>query len=190
MLLKYEDLRNRLIGLVGSGQLTVTTRALEDAGQRISRYLLMQFIINGSYGLVAGLGLFFLGVPYAVLWGFLAAVFRYIPYVGPWIAAFFPITISLVAFPGWGQLALVIGLFVLLELWSNMLMEPWLYGQSIGVSEVGLLVVTGFWTWLWGPLGLVLATPLTVCLVVLGRHVPHLHFFDMLFGMRRPSTPR
>ncbi len=185
MLLKYEDLRNRLIGLVGAGQLTVTTRALDDAGQRISRYLLMQFIINGSYGLAMGLGLFFLGMPYAVLWGFLAAVFRYIPYVGTWIAILFPITISLVAFPGWGQLALVLGLFLLLDLWSNLLMEPWLYGYSIGVSEVGLLVVTGFWTWLWGPIGLVLATPLTVCLVVLGRHVPHLHFFNMLLG----STP-
>ena len=182
MLLKYEDIRNRLIGLVGSGQLTVTTRALDDAGQRISRYLLMQCIINGSYGLAVGLGLFFLGVPYAVLWGFLAAVLRYIPYVGPLIAAVFPVTISLVAFPGWGHLALVLGLFVLLELWSNLIMEPWLYGQSIGVSEVGLLVVTGFWTWLWGPIGLVLATPLTVCIVVLGRHVPHLQFFDMLFG--------
>jgi hypothetical protein len=142
----------------------------------------MQFVINGSYGLVTGLGLFLIGIPYAVLWGFLAAVFRYIPYIGPWIAAFFPITMSLVAFPGWMQLVLVLGLFVLLELWSNMLMEPWLYGQSIGVSEVGLLVVTGFWTWLWGPIGLVLSTPLTVCLVVLGRHVPYLHFFDMLFG--------
>jgi predicted PurR-regulated permease PerM len=182
MLLKYEDLRNRLIGLVGPGQLTVTTRALDDAGQRISRYLLMQFIINGSYGVAVGLGLFFLGVPYAVLWGFLAAMFRYVPYVGPGIAAVFPITISLVASPGWGQFALVMGLFLLLELWSNMLMEPWLYGQSIGVSVVGLLVVTGFWTWLWGPIGLVLATPLTVCLVVLGRHVPYLHLFDMLFG--------
>jgi len=163
----------------------VTTRALDDAGQRISRYLLMQFIINGSYGVAMGLGLFFLGVPYAVLWGFLAAVFRYVPYVGPWIAAVFPITISLVAFPGWERLAMVLGLFLLLELWSNLLMEPWLYGHSIGVSEVGLLVVTGFWTWLWGPIGLVLATPLTVCLVVLGRHVPHLYFFDMLLG----STP-
>src|SRR2546428_319820 len=185
MLLKHEDLRNRLISLVGAGQLSVTTRALDDAGQRISRYLLMQCIINGSYGVAMGLGLFFLGVPYPVLWGFLAAVLRYIPYVGPWIALLFPITISLVAFPGWGQLALVLGLFLLLDLWSNLLMEPWLYGYSIGVSEVGLLVVTGFWTWLWGPIGLVLATPLTVCLVVLGRHVPHLYFFDMLLG----STP-
>jgi predicted PurR-regulated permease PerM len=189
MLLKYEDLRNRLIGLVGAGQLTVTTRALDDASQRVSRYLLMQFVINGSYGLVAGLGLFLIGIPYAVLWGFLAAVFRYIPYVGPWIAAFFPITMSLVAFPGWMQLVLVLGLFGLLELWSNMLMEPWLYGQSLGVSEVGLLVVTGFWTWLWGPIGLVLSTPLTVCIVVLGRHVPHLQFFDMLFGKAPALDP-
>jgi len=189
MLLQYEDLRNRLIGLVGSGQLTVTTRALDDAGQRVSRYLLMQFMINGSYGLVTALVLFLIGIPYAVLWGFLAAVLRYIPYVGPWIAAFFPITMSLVAFPEWLQLGLVVGMFVLLELWSNMLMEPWLYGQSLGVSEVGLLVVTGFWTWLWGPIGLVLATPLTVCLVVLGRHVPHLQFFDMLFGKAPALDP-
>src|SRR5205823_1780053 len=143
MLLKYEDLRNRLIGLAGSGELTVTTRALDDAGQRVSRYLLMQCVINGSYGLAMGLGLFLIGIPYAVLWGFLAAVFRYIPYVGPWVAAFFPITMSLVAFSGWTQLTLVLGLFILLELWNNLLMEPWLYGQSIGVSEVGLLVVTG-----------------------------------------------
>jgi predicted PurR-regulated permease PerM len=189
MLLQYEDLRNRLIGLVGSGQLTVTTRALDDAGQRVSRYLLMQFMINGSYGLVTALVLFLIGIPYAVLWGFLAAVLRYIPYVGPWIAAFFPITMSLVAFPEWLQLGLVVGMFVLLELWSNMLMEPWLYGQSLGVSEVGLLVVTGFWTWLWGPIGLVLSTPLTVCLVVLGRHVPHLQFFDMLFGKAPALDP-
>jgi predicted PurR-regulated permease PerM len=189
MLLQYEDLRNRLIGLVGSGQLTLTTRALDDAGQRVSRYLLMQFVINGSYGLVTALVLFLIGIPYAVLWGFLAAVLRYIPYVGPWIAAFFPIIMSLVAFPGWLQLALVLGMFGLLELWSNMLMEPWLYGQSLGVSEVGLLVVTGFWTWLWGPIGLILSTPLTVCIVVLGRHVPHLQFFDMLFGKAPALDP-
>ena len=189
MLLKHEDLRNRLISLVGAGQLSVTTRALDDAGQRISRYLLMQCIINGSYGVAMGLGLFFLGVPYPVLWGFLAAVLRYIPYVGPWIALLFPITISLVVFPGWVQLALILGLFVLLDLWSNLLMEPWLYGHSIGVSAVGLLVVTGFWTWLWGPIGLVLATPLTVCLVVLGQYVPHLHFFNMLLGNTPALSP-
>ncbi len=182
MLIKHEDLRNRLIGLVGPGQVTVTTRALADAGQRISRYLLMQFVINSSYGLALGVGLFLFGVPYALLWGFLAALLRYVPYVGPWIAALFPITISLVAFPGWGQLGLVLCLFLCLELIANMIMEPWLYGQSIGVSQVGLLVVIAFWTWLWGPIGLVLATPLTVCIIVLGRHVPQLRFFDLLLG--------
>ncbi|MGE3538742.1 MAG: AI-2E family transporter [Candidatus Tectimicrobiota bacterium] len=185
MLLKYEDMRNRLIGLIGPGRLTATTKALDDASQRISRYLLMQFLINGSYGVAAGIGLFWLGVPYAVLWGFLAMVFRYIPYVGPLIGAAFPITISLVAFAGWSQLLWVGGFILLLELWSNMIMEPWLYGQSIGVSEVGLLIATGFWTWLWGTIGLVLATPLTVCMVVLGRHVSALQFFDVLLG----STP-
>lgn len=180
MLLEYGELRNRFIGLMGAEQLTVTTKALADAGERISHYLLMQLFINGSYGLAVGVGLFLLEVPYAILWGFLAALLRYVPYVGPWIAAVFPITISLVAFGGWWQPGLVIGLFVILELVSNMLMEPWLYGQSIGVSQVGLLVVTGFWTWLWGPIGLVLATPLTVCIIVLAQHVPQLRFFDVL----------
>ena len=189
MLLEYEDLRNRFIALVGARDLTLTTRALEDAGQRISRYLLMQFIINGSYGLAFGLGLFLLGVPYAVLWGFLAGVLRYVPYIGPWIAVVFPLTISVVAFPGWGAVLGVVGLFLVLELAINMIMEPWLYGQSIGVSQIGLLVVTGFWTWLWGPIGLVLATPLTVCIVVLGRYVPQLYFFDMLVGDRAALTP-
>jgi hypothetical protein len=140
----------------------------------------MQLFINGSYGLAVGVGLFFLSVPYAILWGFLAALLRYVPYVGPWIAAVFPITISLVAFDGWWQPGLVISLFVVLELVSNMIMEPWLYGQSIGVSQVGLLVITGFWTWLWGPIGLVLSTPLTVCIIVLAQHVPQLRFFDVL----------
>lgn len=189
MLLEYEELRNRLIALVGARDLTRTTRALEDAGQRISRYLLMQFIINGSYGMALGLGLFVLGVPYAALWGFLAAALRYVPYIGPWIAAIFPLTISLVAFPGWASLLSVIGLVLILELGSNMIMEPLLYGQSVGVSQVGLLAVTGFWTWLWGPIGLVLATPLTVCIVVLGRYVPQLYFFDVLVSDRAALTP-
>lgn len=189
MLLKYEDLRNRLIGLIGSGRLSATTKALDDANQRISRYLLMQFLINGSYGLVASIGLFLLGVPYAALWGFLAAVFRYIPYVGPLIGAFFPITISLVAFPGWATLLWVSSFVLVLELWSNLIMEPWLYGQSIGVSEVGLLIMTGFWTWLWGAIGLVLATPLTVCMIVLGRHVPSLQFFEVLLGYAPAMEP-
>lgn len=182
MLMRREDLRNRLISLVGRGRLTVTTKALDDAGHRISRYLLAQFIINGSFGLAVALGLLLIGVPHAILWGFLAAALRYIPYLGPWLAAVLPVTLSLVAFEGWTQPVLVVALFVVLELLSNNIMEPLLYGHSIGVSEVALLIAVAFWTWLWGAIGLVLAAPLTVCLVVLAKYVPHLEFITTLMG--------
>jgi hypothetical protein len=182
MLINREDLRDRLIGLVGKGQLTTTTKAIDEAAERVSRYLLMQFIINGSYGLAVSVGLIFIGVPYPLLWGFFAAVLRYIPYLGPWIAAVLPLGLSLLVFDTWTRPLLVVGMFLVLELWSNMFMEPWLYGRRIGVSEVGTLVMIAFWTWLWGPIGLVLATPLTVCLVVMGRYVPFLKFFDTLLG--------
>jgi predicted PurR-regulated permease PerM len=182
MLLTYGDLRSRLIRLVGSGRLPIATQALDEAGQRISHYLLMQSIINGSYGGAVGLGLFLLGVPYATLWGFLAALLRFIPYVGPAAAAFLPSALSLAVFPGWVQPLLVIALIVALELASNLVMEPLLYGQSAGVSAVALLVAVAFWTWLWGPVGLFLATPLTVCLGVLGKYVPQLEFLGVLMG--------
>jgi predicted PurR-regulated permease PerM len=167
MLLKHSDLRNRLIRLAGYRQLTTATKALDEAGQRISRYLLMQSIINGSFGVGVGLGVFLIGVPYALLWGFLAATLRFIPYVGPGLATILPSALSLAVFPGWWQPVLVIGLIAALELTNFMVLEPWLYGQSAGVSEVALLVAVAFWTWLWGPVGLLLATPLTVCLSVL-----------------------
>ncbi|HXH12952.1 MAG TPA: AI-2E family transporter [Alphaproteobacteria bacterium] len=182
MLIRYADLRSRLLRLAGYGRLTIATKALDEAGQRISRYLLMQSIINGSFGLAAGVGLFLIGVPYALLWGFLAAVLRFIPYVGPVVAAFLPSALSLAAFPGWMQPLLVIGLILLLELASNMVMEPLLYGQSAGVSEVALLVAVAFWTWLWGPVGLFLATPLTVCLGVLGKYIPQMEFIGVLLS--------
>ena len=182
MLIRREDIRNRLIRLVGYGRLTATTKALDDAGQRISRYLLMHTITNSAVGFVAGVGLFLIGVPYALLWGFLAAVLRFIPYVGPGIAATLPIVLSLAAMPGWVGPILVIGLFLALELFSNMVLEPWLYGRAAGVSAVGLIVAVAFWTWLWGSLGLLLATPLTVCLVVLSKHVPELDFIVVLLG--------
>jgi predicted PurR-regulated permease PerM len=182
MLLKQSDLRNRLIRLAGSSQLTTTTKALDEAGERISRYLLMQSIINGSFGVAVGLGLFLIGVPYAMLWGFLAAVLRFVPYVGPAVSAILPSAISLAVFNGWMQPFLVIGLILLLELASNLVMEPWLYGQSAGVSEVALLVAVAFWTWLWGPIGLLLATPLTVCLSVLSKYIPPLDFLNTLMG--------
>ena len=186
MLLKHADLRNRLIALAGYGQMTLATKALDEAGQRISRYLLMQSLINGSYGVAVGLGLFLIGVPYAVLWGFLAAALRFIPYVGPAVSALLPTALSLAVFPGWGQPLMVVGLIVLLELASNMVMEPLLYGQSAGVSAVALLVAIAFWTWLWGPVGLLLATPLTVCLGVLGKYVPQLKFVEVLIGEEAP----
>jgi predicted PurR-regulated permease PerM/methylmalonyl-CoA mutase cobalamin-binding subunit len=182
MLLEREALRNRLIRLVGSGRMTETTRALDDAGHRISRYLLMQLAVNGSYGLVWSLGLYIIGVDYALLWGFLAAILRYLPYIGAPLAALLPITLSLAQFPGWWQPIAVIALFLTLELVSNNVVEPWLYGQSIGVSAVAMVVAAAFWTFLWGPIGLVLAGPLTVCLVVLGKHVPELQFFAVLLG--------
>ena len=187
---KQSDLRNRLIRLAGYSQLTTATKALDEAGQRISRYLLMQSIINGSFGLAVGLGVFLIGVPYALLWGFLAAVLRFIPYVGPGRRDPAPQCPQPGGVPGWWQPFLVIGLIALLELVSNMVMEPWLYGQSAGVSEVALLVAVAFWTWLWGPVGLLLATPLTVCLSVLSKYIPQLDFVNTLIGMSPSLTCR
>ena len=186
MLLKREDLRNRLIRVVSRGQITVMTKALDDAGQRISRFLLMQLIVNATVGLSVGLGLLAIGVEYAFLWGFLVVVFRYIPYIGVFIAALPPVILSLAMFEGWVQPLLVIGLFLAIELLANNIVEPLLYGHSIGVSQVGLLVAAALWAFLWGPIGLILSSPLTVCLVVLGKYVPQLKFLDVLLGDEPP----
>ena len=182
MLIQREDLRNRLIRLIGYGHLTLTTKALEEASQRISRYLLMQSIINTSFGIAVGIALYFIGLPYALLWGFLAAMLRFIPYVGPWAATIMPSALSLIVFEGWMWPALVVAVFLALEFVANMILEPRLYGESAGVSEVGLLVAVAFWTWLWGPVGLILATPLTVCVVVLSKYVPQLDFINVLMS--------
>ena len=182
MLIQRENLRNRLIRLVGYGRLTITTKALEEAAQRISRYLLMQSIINASFGIAVGLALYLFGLPYALLWGFLAAVLRFIPYVGPVAAALLPSTLSMAVFPGWTWPLLVVATIIALELINNMVLEPLLYGESAGVSEVGLLVAVAFWTWLWGPIGLVLSTPLTVCVVVISKYMPQLDFIGVLMS--------
>ena len=182
MLLKREDLRDRFIQLVGHGRMTVTTKAVDDASTRISRYLLMQLVINSMFGLALGVGLFLIGVDYAFLWGFLAGVLRYVPYIGSTVAALFAIGLSLAQFEGWVHPLSVLGLIVVLELVTYNLLEPWLFSQSLGVSEVALLVAAAFWAFLWGPVGLVLSGPLTVCLVVLGKYVPQLRFFDVLLG--------
>jgi predicted PurR-regulated permease PerM len=182
MLFERQDLRDRLIRLVGYRRVTVTTRALDEATARITRYLLMQSVINGSFGLALGVALFLLGIPYAALWGCLAAALRFIPYVGAVTAVLLPTALALAAFPGWSRALLIIAVFLALELTAYMVVEPWLYGQSAGVSPVALLVAVIFWTWLWGSVGLLLATPLTVCLIVLSKHLPSMGFLVLLMG--------
>ena len=189
MLLQREDLRNRMIRLIGQGRMTTTARAMDDAAARVSKYLLMQLVVNVTYGIPVAIGLYFIGVPNAILWGALATVLRFIPYIGPWIAAAFPILLSLASSPGWMAPLLTIGLFVVLELISNNVMEPWLYGSSTGVTPFALIVAAFVWTWLWGPVGLVLATPLTVCLVVMGRHIPKLEFLSIVLSDEDALTP-
>ncbi len=189
LLLGRKQLRDRLIFFFGRRHLTVTTKALDEAGARISRYLLMQALVNGGFGICLGIALFALGVDYALLWGFFGAVLRFIPYVGPWLAAAMPITLSLAIFPGWNRPLLVIGVYILLELATNMLVEPLVYGKSAGVSAVALLVAIAFWTWLWGPIGMLLATPLTVCLFVIGKYVPQLEYIALLMGDEPVSQP-
>lgn len=189
MLLQRQELRNRIIRLIGQGRITSTTRAMDDAGTRVSKYLLMQIVVNATYGIAVAIGLYFIGVPNAILWGALATVLRFIPYVGPWLAATFPILLSIASSPGWMALLLTVGLFIVLELISNNVMEPWLYGSSTGVSPIALVVAALAWTWLWGPVGLVLATPLTVCLVVMGRHIPKLAFISIALSDEEALTP-
>ena len=188
MLIEQHEIRNRFIRLTGHGRLASVTRGLDEAAERISRYLIAQTMINAAYGTALGLGLFFIGVPYAVTLGFLAFTFRFIPYLGPFMAALGPIVLSLAVFDNWQRPLFTIGLFLTVELLTYMVVEPYLYGQSIGVSQVALLVALAFWTWLWGPMGLVLGTPLTVCLVVLGKHVPALSFIGIMMA-DEPALP-
>jgi predicted PurR-regulated permease PerM len=182
MLLKREDLRNRLLRIVGLGQLNLTTQALDDASGRVSRYILMQFLVNASFGTLFGFGLYLIGVPNAVLWGVVAAILRIVPYVGTLVAATLPIALSMAVFDGWLRPLLVFLLVAGLELILANFVEPWLYGAHVGISSLALLVTSMFWAVLWGPAGLILSTPLTVCLVVLGRYVPQLSYLHILLG--------
>jgi predicted PurR-regulated permease PerM len=182
MLLERRDLRERLIGLFGHGQLAITTKAFDEAGTRVSRQLLMQSLVNLVYGMAVGIGLYFLGVPYPLVWAALGAALRFIPYIGPVLGAGAPILVSLAALQGWAGPLWVAGLFLVLELFTNLVLETAVCAGAAGVSQVALLVAVAFWTWLWGPLGLLMATPLTVCLVVLGKHVPGLEFVGTLMA--------
>ena len=189
MLLQREDLRSRLIRLVGQGHISATTHAMDDAGARVSRYLFLQFVVNVCYGVLVAAGLYFIGVPNAMLWGAFATALRFIPYVGAWVAAGFPIILSLAISTNWTMPAQTIGLFVILELICANAVEPWLFGTSTGVSTIAIIVAAVFWTWLWGPVGLLLSTPLTVCVVVMGRHVPRLRFLSILLSDDEALTP-
>jgi len=182
MLIKREDLRNRLLRLLGPRQLNVATQAFDDATQRVSRYLRMQFVVNATYGSLLTIGLYFIGVPTALLWGVLAGILRFVPYIGSIIGGGLPLIMALAIFPGWLQPILCLCVFLFIELTVAYIVEPWLYGTHTGISSLAILVAAAFWTALWGPIGLVLSTPLTVCLVVLGRYVPQLEFLYVILG--------
>lgn len=189
MLLQREGLRDRFIWLAGNERLPVTTQMLEEASKKVSDYLFAQLIINGAQGIMVGIGLAVIGVPDPLVWGLLSALLRFIPYVGPWIAAVCPILVSLAIFDGWTKPLVTIGFFVTLELVSNNVIEPWMYGARTGVSPLAILIAALFWTWLWGGLGLVLATPLTVCLTVMGKYLPQMHFLTVLLGDKPALSP-
>jgi predicted PurR-regulated permease PerM len=190
MLIQRENLRNRFVRLFGHGRLILTTQAFDEGAQRISRFLLMQLFINSIFGVALALGLFAAGLilghrqlwQYAVLWGFLAIVFRFVPYIGTWIVAALMMGYSVATLNGWTLPLAIFGYFLLLELLTANVLEPLLFGHSTGVAPMALLLAAAFWTWLWGPVGLLLSTPLTVILVVLGKYVPELHFFEVLLG--------
>ena len=182
ILVGREDLRNRLIRLAGGGRLNVMTQALDEATHRLNRYLFLQLLVNSGYGVVIGTGLYFIGIPRASLWGVCAAVFRFMPYVGAPAAALLPIVSALADLPGWHSALFTAGLFLGVEVTVANVVEPFLYGAHVGLSPLAILVAAIFWTLIWGFPGLVLSIPLTVCLVVLGRYVPHLSFLNVLFG--------
>lgn len=190
ILIKREDLRNRLIRLGGQGHLTVMTQALDDASRRLSRYLLLQFLVNAGYGILFGIGLYFIGIPHALLWGALAALLRFVPYIGTLIASAFPVMMALAVFPGWQHALLIVGLFLILEAVVGNAIEPWLYGSHTGISSIAILIAAVFWSMLWGPVGLILSTPLTVCLMLAGRYVPRLGFLEVLLGDEPVLSPQ
>jgi predicted PurR-regulated permease PerM len=189
MLIRREDLRNRLISLAGEEHLRLVTQTLDDASARVSRYLLLQFVVNTCYGIFIGVCLHFIGLPGALLWGVIVGILRFLPYVGPPLGGIMPLLLSLAVFDGWTRPLIMLGLFVFTELVVSNLVEPMLYKTQTGISALAILVAAIFWTAIWGPIGLVLSTPLTVCVLAVGRHVPQLRFLHILLGDEPSLTP-
>jgi predicted PurR-regulated permease PerM len=189
ILMQRQDLRNRFVRLAGSDDIQRTTAALDEAGERLSRLFLTQIAFNAAFGVAIGIGLQLIGVPSAPLWGLVAMILRFVPYIGAFISAIFPLILAAAVGSGWEMLLLTVILFVVLELLASQVVEPVIFGHSSGLSPVAIIVAASFWTWLWGPVGLVLATPLTICLVVVGRHVDRLQFLDIMLGDQPALTP-
>jgi predicted PurR-regulated permease PerM len=189
MLLNRENLRERLIGLIGPRQINVTTQALGEASYRVSRYLYMQLVVNMLFGIPFGIALYFIGIPNAMLWGLLGTLLRFIPYAGVWVAAALPTILAFAIFDGWSEVLWVLAAFFILEILLVNAVEPWLYGRSAGLSAIAIIAAALFWTWLWGPVGLLLAIPLTVCVAVIGRYIPELGYLNVLLGVEPVLTP-
>ena len=189
ILMQRQDLRNRFVRLAGSGDIQRTTAALDETGERLSRLFLTQIAFNAAFGVAIGIGLQLIGVPSAPLWGLIAMIMRFVPYIGAFISAIFPLILAAAVGPDWEMLLLTAVLFVVLEVLAGQVLEPIIFGHTSGLSPVAIVVAASFWTWLWGPIGLVLATPLTICLVVVGRHVDRLEFLDIMLGDQPALSP-
>jgi predicted PurR-regulated permease PerM len=189
-LFQREDLRNRFIRLAGSGDIERTTAAMDDAGERLGMLFITQLILNAAFGFVIGSGLALIGVPSASLWGLIAMILRFVPYVGGLMAAVLPLTLAAAVGADWSMAIWTAALFVVVEALMGQVIEPFIYGQRAGLSPVAIVVSAAFWTWLWGPLGLLMSTPLTLCLVVLARHVDRLQFIDIMLGDQPALTPQ
>ena len=189
MLLNRESMRERVIALIGPGRIQVTTKAMAEASYRVGRYLMMQLVVNAMFGIPFGIALYFIGIPNALFFGLLGMVLRFIPYAGVWVAAAMPAILAFAISDGWTPVAWTLGVFFALEALLAYVIEPWLYGKSAGLSPIAIIAAVVFWTWLWGPIGLLLATPLTVCVAVMGRHIPELGFLNLLLGVEPVLSP-
>jgi predicted PurR-regulated permease PerM len=188
-LLYRQDLRDRAIRLLGSGDLSRTTSTIDDAARRLSKYFITQLAINSAFGIVVAVGTYLIGLPHPILWGVLGGVLRFVPYIGAWLAAGLPILLAAAVDPGWSMVVLTAALYATTEFIAGQILEPLLYGHSTGLSPVAVVISAIFWTWVWGPIGLIISTPLTLCVVVIGRHFEQLSFFDVLFGSRPALRP-